>query len=280
MNAELQKKTDRAIRFLRSIPNAEDKPVELCYSGGKDSDVILQLAKESGIHFRPIYKCTTIDPKGTIAHAKEMGAEIHKPLKYSFRDLIIERGLPSRIRRFCCSELKEYKILDKQIVGVRRSESTARAKRYKEPTQCRMYGKKEHAELFFPILEWSDNDVQEFIKDRQIKCAPVYYDESGAFHVERRLGCLCCPLQSMKKRIEDFKAHPKMVVFYIHALQIYRANHPTAKAVLHHETACEQFVHDVFYPGSRDWAVHKCGIFAHEGFDYKAFLEDYFKIKL
>lgn len=279
MNEQLQKKIDRAIRFLRSIPNSESDPVELCYSGGKDSDVILQLAKEAGIHYRAIYKCTTIDPQGTVAHVKEMGVDVIKP-RITFRNLIIKKGLPSRIRRFCCEELKEYKILDKQIVGVRRSESTTRAKRYKEPTRCRMYGKKEHVEQFFPILEWSDNDVQEFIKDRQIKCAPVYYDESGAFHVERRLGCLCCPLQSTKKRIEDFKAHPKMVVFYIHALQIYRANHPDVSACIDHKTASEQFVHDVFYPGSREWDVHKNGIFADADFDYKAFLEDYFKVKL
>lgn len=36
--------------------------MELSYSGGKDSDVILELAKMSGIPFRPIYKKTTIDP--------------------------------------------------------------------------------------------------------------------------------------------------------------------------------------------------------------------------
>lgn len=279
MNEQLQKKIDRAIRFLRSIPNSEADPVELCYSGGKDSDVILQLAKEAGIHYRALYKSTTIDPQGTIAHVKAMGVEVVKPT-ISFRDLIIKKGLPSRIRRFCCEELKEYKILEKQIVGVRRSESRARAERYKEPSTCYVYGKDECAEQFFPILEWTDKDVKEFIIDRGIKCAPVYYDEKGKFHVERRLGCLCCPLQSQKKRLADFKAHPKMVVFYIHALQIYRDNHPDVSACIDHKTASEQFVHDVFYPGSREWDVHKNGIFADADFDYKAFLEDYFKVKL
>ena len=62
---ELQKKIDRAVKLLRSIPLAEGEAVEVSYSGGKDSDVILQLVKESGIKYRAIYKNTTIDPPGT-----------------------------------------------------------------------------------------------------------------------------------------------------------------------------------------------------------------------
>ena len=53
MRDELQKKVDRAVRFLRSIPDEE--PVEVAYSGGKDSDVILELVKMSGIKCHPLY---------------------------------------------------------------------------------------------------------------------------------------------------------------------------------------------------------------------------------
>ena len=279
MNEQLQRKIDRAIRLLRSIPTTEADPVELCYSGGKDSDVILQLAKEAGIHYRAIYKCTTIDPQGTIAHVKAMGVEVVKPT-ITFRDLIIKKGLPSRIRRFCCSALKEYKILNKQIVGVRRCESTARKARYIEPVICRLYGRGECTEQFFPILEWTDEDVMDFIIDRNIKCAPVYYDEDGEFHVERRLGCLCCPMQSTKKRIREFKAPPKMVVFYVHALKLYWDSHPNVQAHEVYKTHYEHFVRNIFYPIQKDWDAHKAGLFADADFDYKAFLEDYFKVKL
>lgn len=55
MREELKKKIDQSIKLLQSIP--QDKGgVELCYSGGKDSDVILKLAKMAKIKFRPIYK--------------------------------------------------------------------------------------------------------------------------------------------------------------------------------------------------------------------------------
>lgn len=70
--SDLQRKIDFALMLLRSIP--QDGPIEVSYSGGKDSDVILQLAKEAGIPFEAIYKQTSIDPPGTTAHAKAMGA--------------------------------------------------------------------------------------------------------------------------------------------------------------------------------------------------------------
>lgn len=67
INEQLQKKIDQSIRLLQSVQKRYDGEIELAYSGGKDSDVILQLAKEAGIKYRAIYKNTTIDPPGTIA---------------------------------------------------------------------------------------------------------------------------------------------------------------------------------------------------------------------
>lgn len=75
--SELDKKIEDSIRILRM--GAEDRTVELSYSGGKDSDVILALARMAGISIRPIYKCTTIDPPGTIRHVRENGVEVIRP---------------------------------------------------------------------------------------------------------------------------------------------------------------------------------------------------------
>ena len=172
MRKELQKKVDFAIKLLQSIP--QDGDIELSYSGGKDSDVILELAKMAGIPYRAIYKATTIDPPQTIAHARQMGAEIIRP-KETFFQLVSKRGFPSRFQRFCCSALKEYKICDRAIQGIRRSESRKRAENYKEPEICRVYSAKEKVKVYLPILEWSDQDVAEFIKERNIKCHPLYY---------------------------------------------------------------------------------------------------------
>ena len=173
MNDKLKKKVDFAIKLLQSIPT-DDGPIELSYSGGKDSDVILELAKMAGIPYRAIYKATTIDPPQTIAHAREMGAEVIHPKK-TFFQLISEKGFPSRFQRFCCSFLKEYKICDRAIQGIRRSESRKRAENYKEPEICRVYSAKEKVKVYLPILEWTNQDVEEFIKERNIKCHPLYY---------------------------------------------------------------------------------------------------------
>lgn len=274
-----EKKIEFALKLLRSIP--QDCEVELAYSGGKDSDVILELAKMSGIKFRAIYKNTTIDPPGTIAHAKEMGVEIVRP-KETFFELIRKNGTPSRFIRHCCSSLKEYKICDRSIIGIRKSESSARAKRYDEPEKCRVYSKTEKVKQYYPILEWTNEDVERFIKERGITCAPVYYDRGGVFHVKRRLGCLCCPLMNYSKRIEKFKQYPKMLFLYIKNMQYWLDNHPNTKKYAY----CNGSAHEsMFFELFSDFGSKKMdldgGLFGDEfKIDPKQFLEDYFGIDL
>lgn len=223
MMDDYEKKLARSIRLLQSIPTDEG-PVEVSYSGGKDSDVILELAKMAGIPYRSIYKNTTIDPPGTIKHCKEKGVEVIHP-KISFMGLVSKKGIPTRRARFCCSELKEYKVLDRSIQGIRRSESNARKERYKEPEICRVYGKDEKVKVYLPLLDWTDEDVTRFVAERNIKCHPLYYDEQGIFHVERRLGCIGCPMKSDNGK-GDFKKYPKMLRALIKSAQRFLDTHP------------------------------------------------------
>ena len=277
ITSSLQKKIEQSIRLLQQVQKAHpDEVIEIAYSGGKDSDVILQLAKEAGIRYEAIYKNTTIDPPGTIRHAQEMGATIIRP-KRTFAELIQKKGAPTRFARFCCSELKEYKVRDVAVMGVRRSESAKRAERYSEPTECRFYGsKKNHVEAIYPILEWTNEDVAAFLADRKIKCAPIYYDADGVFHVERRLGCMCCPLAAKKNRIDEFRKHPRMVRFYLRNMRIFRETHPDAKTWKYFSNEYEQLAFQVFY---QDLPIKK---FKQQMFDtdWKNLLEEYFKIKL
>lgn len=282
MTEQLQKKVDFAICLIQQASKiAKDNgcnEIEVCYSGGKDSDVILELTKMANVPYRAIYKNTTIDPAGTIKHAKDMGAEIMQPKK-SFFQLVAEMGFPNRFSRFCCRYLKEYKILDYAILGVRKEESIKRKKRYKEPEQCRVYNKKEKVRQYMPILEWTLEDVEEFITERNIKCAPIYYDEKGNFHVERRLGCMCCPLAGRKKRLEQYKKMPKMVRLYARYGELYRQSHPNSKAVKNHVNVYAQIVHELFYCNNQQgWIELNNGLLPPP--DFKEFLESYFNIKL
>lgn len=282
MRKELEKKVAQAVRLIQAAGQAAGKkgqPVEVCYSGGKDSDVILELAKMAGINYRAIYKNTTIDPPGTIGHVREMGVEIVRP-RQSFFQIVEKKGFPTRQARFCCERLKEYKILDVMLQGIRRSESTARAKRYKEPMVCRMYGKGEHASVFLPILEWSDADVLQFIMARGLKLAPVYYSCGGVIDVKRRLGCMGCPLPS-DHGLSDFKKYPNLVKAWIRAGKKWMDTHPTTRCHQLYGDVYRLFVKDVFINSRKGWASF---MEATSGFfgdvDCKQFLEDYFKIKL
>lgn len=282
MKEELQKKVDRAIKLIQVAGKAADRhgqPLEVCYSGGKDSDVLLHLAKMSGVKIRPIYKNTTIDPPGTIKHVREMGVEIMRP-KESFYQIMCRKGFPSRTVRFCCDILKEYKILNYAIVGVRADESKKRQELYKEPEQCRLYNDGDSVQQFTPMLDWTLDDVAEFIKENNITCAPVYYDKDGVFHPERRLGCMCCPIASARKRLEEFKQHPNMVKMYCRAGGVFLKNHPNSSSVTKFKDVYGLLCFSLF-TGSYDEYKERFGpnLF-DDGIDCKEFLENYFNIKL
>lgn len=280
MTTPLKKKVDSAIRLLQAIPTA-DGPVEISFSGGKDSEVILELAKMAGIPYRSIYKNTTIDPPGTIAHCKSKGVEVFAPT-INFFDLVKKKGVPTRWKRFCCECLKEYKVLDRAVQGIRRSESRKRAERYKEPEICRAYPKGEKARIYLPILEWTDEDVAQFIAERGIKCHPLYYDEQGNFHVERRLGCIGCPLQSQSSRIKQFMKFPQMLRLWIKNLQYFLDNRPDTKQWRYcNGNAYNRIFFELFCKSQQECdLLIEGGLFPETAIDAKAFLEDYFKTDL
>ena len=277
MRPELEKKVGRAIKLLQSIPTDEG-PIELSYSSGKDSDVILELAKMAGIPYRAIYKATTIDPPGTIAHAREMGAEVIHPKK-TFFQLVSKSGFPSRFQRFCCSALKEYKICDRAIQGIRRSESRKRAEKYKEPEVCRVYSAKEKVKVYLPILEWTDQDVEDFIKERNIKCHPLYY-RGGQFDVTQRLGCMGCPLASRNKRIQFFKENPKWLKAWIRAGQKRYTSeaYQNGKAKFKFKDAFEVMGYMLFCDNMDEFKEKTYTLFGE--FDWKEFLQNEFKIDM
>ena len=279
---DLQTKVRRAIRLLQSVADGYDGEIEVAYSGGKDSDVCLELAKMAGIRYRAIYKNTTIDPAGTIRHAEQAGAEIIRPERPFFK-LIEEMGFPNHQQRFCCRFLKEYKVLDKAIMGIRRCESTKRKNNYSEPTECRFYGsKEEHVEAIYPILDWTDKDVVQFIKERGIEIHPLYYRDNGTIDPKRRLGCMCCPLAYYKKRIKAFKQHPNMVKAYIRGGQKFRDTHPDAETIGLYSDVYEWFVRDVFFETQDEWDAHKANeeMSAFGKMDYRKFICEYFNIDL
>ena len=238
--------------------------------------MILELAKMAGIPFKAVYHSTTIDPPGTIRHVEENGVEISRPQDPFFK-LMQKNGYPSRFARYCCRLLKERYDSDIVIQGIRASESKARADRYKEPEQCRVYDKKHKSRVYMPILQWTDEDVREFVTERGIKCHPLYYRE-GQFDVTQRLGCIGCPLQYSGKRIKQFKQYPQYVRLYIKNAQKWYDAHKGNGKTYKYDNAIDAFVATLFYKKFDDFK--EATYTAYGKTDWRKYLEEYFGIDL
>jgi len=158
----------------------------LAYSGGKDSDVILDLAKRSGVKFTAHHHLTTCDPPELVYHVRtHPEVEILKP-KMTMWQLIRKNGMPPRrTARYCCRVLKEGGGRGQMIItGVRWGESTQRSKR--RMTEACFKDKSTH--YLHPIIDWTTADVWDYIRRHEIHYCSLY-DEG-----QKRVGCVLCPM--------------------------------------------------------------------------------------
>lgn len=175
----------------------------LAFSGGKDSCVIKQLAIESGVKFDSHYSVTTIDPPDLIYFIKEHHKDVvwERPEKAFLTRMVEKATIPSRMCRWCCEEYKERKpnATGRLIVtGIRKAESKRRSKR-KMVEQCL----RDKSQRFLHcIIDWLDEDVWEYIKDRELPYCKLY-DEGW-----KRIGCLMCPMTTKENRLKEIKRYP------------------------------------------------------------------------
>ena len=240
LTKEQEKKVDVAYeRFRWAAKEAErlfDMPLVVQYSGGKDSDVILQLAKESGVPFRVTHNLTTADPPDNVyyirrvfARLREEGIDcrINVPKRSLWRIMRETLVIPSRLMRVCCRELKERKMPDAPyiVTGVRWAESAGRraksgiamvhtasaaaaagllttddASSRRLFEQCQMRG----VRVLNPIIDWSDDDVWSYLASRGIEGNPLYKEGWT------RIGCVGCPLSRRRACEIAFARYPKL----------------------------------------------------------------------
>ena len=243
-------KEKNAIQYLKLMGGGENDPYYLAYSGGKDSDVILALAKMAGVHFEAVHNLTTADAPETIYHVRShTEVRIDRPERTMWQLIVDKMIPPTRIARYCCSELKEHGGQCRKVVtGVRKAESIKRAQNGgyikilgKQKTN-RAYAEEVGAEfktskqgglilnndndetrqvvehcykqskvLINPIIEWTDSDVWEFIRHYGIQTNPLY---GCGFD---RIGCVGCPMAQRNKRLRGFARYPKYKDNYIKA---------------------------------------------------------------
>ena len=145
MNEELVKESKQILVLASKMSMLYyQKPLIITYSGGKDSDAMVQLAIEclKPNEFEVLNSHTTVDAPETVYYIRdkfkrlnEMGIKTeiryphYKDGRYkSMWSLIVDKGMPpTRFKRYCCSELKETSTPNRFVaVGVRESESTGR----------------------------------------------------------------------------------------------------------------------------------------------------------
>lgn len=145
MNEEKINKAIEAFKTAEKIArDFFDKPVVVTYSGGKDSDVLLDLAIKSGISFEASHSITTVDAPQTNRHVNEVFAELkekgikaykimptYKGKPINMFSLIAEKGIPpTKLVRYCCGVFKEGTEKNRVVaLGVRAAESRKRKNR-------------------------------------------------------------------------------------------------------------------------------------------------------
>ena len=215
--------------------NPDGKPMELCFSGGKDSTALFYVCKKAaeelgipmGDMFIAKYNVTNIDPPEVVRFVKQMQKEypfiVFQHPKKTFWQLVIDNRMPpSRTRRYCCKLMKEKTNLKGgyTLTGVRRAESSNRAGRKgfetsSEDKENRIllndngadrreteYCMQQNAYICNPIIDWTEENVWDFIKSNNYPYCSLY-DEGWA-----RVGCIGCPLIGDELRRKQFERWP------------------------------------------------------------------------
>ena len=221
-----------AVKRLQSFEPSEG--YYLAFSGGKDSIVIKKLADLAGVKYDAHYNLTTVDPPELVRYIKDFhpDVEISRPNLTLWQLIPKKKMPPTRVARYCCSELKEGNGKGRIVVtGVRWAESARRkANRNLVDIGERKTGVvlnddndearrmvescyRTQKTLVNPIIDWTDDDVWEFIRLYELPYCELY--DQGY----KRLGCIGCPMTGKAGMKSDFERWPKYKKQYIRSFE-------------------------------------------------------------
>lgn len=241
-------KVQTAIDRLRAFEPEEG--YYLAFSGGKDSVVIKAIADMAGVKYDAHYHATTVDPPELVRFIKNEypDVKIEKPEIPMIKLIAKKRMPPTRRYRYCCAYYKESASDGRvTVTGARWAESNARkhnqglvtlmqggkAKKiaeqndadYRQTARGGIIMNDDNSEsrrtvemcyrtnrtLINPIVDWTDEEVWEFIYEYKIPYCSLY-DEGW-----KRLGCVGCPMGGGENMIRDLERWPAIQKMYMRA---------------------------------------------------------------
>lgn len=176
------------------------RPIVICYSGGKDSDVLLDIAVNhlNKSDFVVLNSHTTLDAPDTVYYirrkfealrAEGIEAIVKYPMYKGQRDSFWKlcqrkKMLPTRITRFCCAKLKEVSTPHQiACVGVRAAESKNREGRGEFGLRADRNTAKtaQHVKAMIAFDQAEDNEssfeckiIKGAKKHKSMVCNPIY----------------------------------------------------------------------------------------------------------
>ena len=244
-------KVQTSIERLRAF-EPKDRPYWLAFSGGKDSCVILELAKMAGVRFEAHYCVTSVDPPELVRFIKKAYPEVSMDIPHDKQGKPVtmwsfisrKKMPPTRFARYCCEELKENAGKEKvTITGVRWAESVNRkanqgmvtivgrgAEKIKEVREANGIQAKRGIVLNHDNAE-TRRAVEVCFRTRKTLVNPIidwededvweFIHQRGIPYCElydqgrTRLGCIGCPMGDHAE--EEFALYPKYKDMYLRA---------------------------------------------------------------
>lgn len=197
---------DEAVSFIReSIGN---DVVFVGFSGGKDSIVVTDLVRKSGVNYELFYSFTGLDAPEIIRFIKKKYPECNflMPHQTFWRTLSVNVP-PSDRLRWCCRTLKKeaaWKLPHtKRIMGIRAEESSRRS----NYGRINYFTKLGHTH-YYPIFHWKEWQIWNYIEENNLPY-PELYD--WGFD---RIGCVVCPYHSEVTGMQHEKYRSRWPKFF------------------------------------------------------------------
>lgn len=245
-------KEKSAIERIRYISGAAlaayGSPMAVAYSGGKDSDTLLELVRRAGVPFILEHSHTTADAPQTVYHTRDVLHRLenegvtcrvqypqYKKKRTTLWAVIPEKGTPpTRLIRYCCKILKQEGSRESvMLTGIRWAESARRKntrgffERNAQDVDKRVILAEdtEDARRTFstlmgetnrvtanPLADWTDGDIWDFCRSERLTMNPLYEMGFG------RVGCIGCPMGG-RKRWREFAIFPAYEQAYMRAFE-------------------------------------------------------------